>query len=133
MHNFCDKSFCIMILVMWWPIDVHRYFIFNMSDSELKAKRKKSREEVSKPTPPKSCRINSTSVPPSSFNHMTKTTPLYENGRLIGEKVVSLKRSISEPNHYAPIKADCIKTELVEEDHICRELLPNVHVKSEPL
>jgi len=99
--------------------------------NKLKAKRKKSREEVSKPAPPKSCRLNSTSVPPSSF--VTKTTPLYENGRLIGEKVMSLKRSISEPNHYAPIKADCVKTELVEEDHICRELLPNVHVKSEPL
>ena len=107
---------------------LHNDLIIN---SELKAKRKKSREEVSKPAPPKSCRLNSTSVPPSSF--VTKTTPLYENGRLIGEKVMSLKRSISEPNHYAPIKADCVKTELVEEDHICRELLPNVHVKSEPL
>merc|ERR1712187_888073 len=51
--------------------------------NKLKAKRKKSREEVSKPAPPKSCRLNSTSVPPSSF--VTKTTPLYENGRLIGE------------------------------------------------
>ena len=55
--------------------------------------------------------------------------PLFENGRLFGEKVVPLKRSISEP----PVKTE-IKTEpdLADSEDF-GQLLPNVHVKSEPL
>lgn len=46
-----------------------------------------------------------------------------------------LRRSISEPNHHyagPDVKVD-IKIEQIEEENVCRELLPNVHVKSEPL
>jgi len=102
--------------------------------NKLKAKRKKSREEVSKCTPPKTCRLSDAAVPQSSSDNF-KSTPLYENGRLIGEKVMPLKRSISEPNHHytvPDVKVD-IKIEQIEEDSVYRELLPNVHVKSEPL
>ena len=74
-----------------------------------------------------------TNLPDLSDNF--KSTPLYENGRLIGEKVMPLRRSISEPNHHyagPDVKVD-IKIEQIEEENVCRELLPNVHVKSEPL
>jgi len=92
--------------------------------NKLKAKRKKSREDICK-TPSKSSRLDSTHVPPPS---VTKV-PLFENGRKFGEKVVPLKRSISEP----PIKSE-IKTEPISaESDDFGQLLPNVHVKSEPL
>ena len=86
---------------------------------ELKAKRKKSREEICK-TPSKTSRLDPTHVP-------VATVPLFENGRHFGEKVVPLKRSVSEP----PVKTE-IKTELPDSDDF-GQLLPNVHVKSEPL
>ena len=71
-------------------------------------------------TPSKTSRLDPAHVP-------VATVPLFENGRHVGEKVVPLKRSISEP----PVKTE-IKTELPDSGDF-GQLLPNVHVKSEPL
>ena len=125
-------------------LDQNRHFT-----SELKAKRKKSREDsvIEKANRVDGrrvkCRLKSVDVPHKT--ELFQSTPLYnESGTLIGQKVVPLKRSMSEPAGSSSVvdrsvpKLPDVKTEVKlepieqEDPSQVSELLPNVNVKSEP-
>lgn len=115
--------------------------------NKLKAKRKKSREDsvIEKANRVDGrrvkCRLKSVDVPLKT--ELFQSTPLYnESGTLIGQKMVPLKRSMSEPSGSSllversvpnDVKTE-VKLERIEQEDPSQvsELLPNVNVKTEP-